>query len=196
LNHPNAVQLTLYALYLVAALWVAKLPLLYTLRSSLLVIPFVGLFALIVYLSGDMPRAGLIFCKTYVSAFAVLVCISSTPLPELVRAARLLHAPAFLVDITQLIYRYLFVVGGEFQTMRTAFLSRGGQAGRRGFQSATGMVAVLFGRAYERAAAVNNGMLSRGFTGAFPSSPKRHLGLRDAVAGTIGVSLIILVRFA
>jgi cobalt/nickel transport system permease protein len=196
LKHPNAAQLTLYVLYLVVVLWLSKLPFLRTLRSSLLVVPFVGLFGLILWVSGDMSRALVIFCKTYLSAFAVLLCIISTPLPELVRAAQFLRAPAFLVDITQLIYRYLFVVGGEFQVMRTAFRSRGGQAGKRTFQSASGMVAVLFGRAYERAAAVNNAMLSRGFTGVFPGAPKRHLRMGDTAGAAIGLVLIVLVRFA
>lgn len=47
------------------------MPVLYTPRKSVVVIPFVGLFALVVYVSGDILRAGLMLCKTYISGFAI-----------------------------------------------------------------------------------------------------------------------------
>lgn len=165
------------------------------LRISLIVVPFVGLFALVIYLSGDLARAVLILSKSYLSALAVMACVASTPLPKLVQAARSLYVPAFLVEVTQLIYRYLFVLGSEIQMMRVAFAARAGRPGRRAFQSATGMVAILFGRAFSKATAVHNAMLSRGFTGtltgSLPSAPKGS----EFLALVAGLSLVLAVHF-
>ena len=193
LKNATPAQLVLCMCYLVLLMRIAKLPTLYVLRNSLLIFPFVGFFSLIIWLSGDPVRALVIVCKSYLSALAVMVCIASTPLPELVHAARSLRAPAFLVDLTQLVYRYLFVLGGEIRTMRIAFLARGGRRGNLGLQSATGMVAVLFGRAYQRAAAVNNAMLSRGFSGIFPAPVRRSMNARDLVAGFVALLLLLSV---
>jgi len=196
LKSATALQLTLYIGYLLLLMRIAKLPIVYLLRNSLLIFPFIGFFCLIIWLSGDSVRALVIVCKSYLSALAVMICIASTPLPELVHAARFLRAPAFLVDLTQLIYRYLFVLGGEIRTMRTAFLSRGGRHGKLGLQSAAGMIAVLFGRAYERAAAVNNAMLSRGFSGMFPAPARRGIDSGDVFAGIVALLLLFSVRLA
>lgn len=194
LKNATLPQLALCACYLLLVMRIANLPTLYVLRNSLLIFPFVGFFSLIIWLGGDPIRALVIVCKSYLSALAVMICIASTPLPELVQAARTLRAPAFLVDLTQLVYRYLFVLGGEIRTMRTAFLSRGGRPGNLGLQSATGMVAVLFGRAYESAAAVNNAMLSRGFSGTFPAPARPSMHARDLLAGIVALVLLLSVR--
>ena len=161
----SALQLTLAAAALVIAAWAGKLPVWRLLRVSLFVLPFVGLFSLIVYVSGDTGRALLILVKSYLSALAVLVTISSTPLPQLLAAARFFRLPALLVEVTQLIYRYIFVLSGEAQAMKTAFLARGGRPGRRALKASSGMVAVLFSRSYEKAAVIHNAMSARGFSG-------------------------------
>jgi cobalt/nickel transport system permease protein len=159
------------------------------------VIPFVGLFSLVIYLSGDLQRAVRILIKSYLSALAAMVCIASTPLPQLARAARSLYVPAFLVEVTQLVYRYLFVLTGEIQVMRVAFASRGGKAGPRAFQSASGMVAVLFGRAFEKATMVHNAMLSRGFSGVLGESLERRLRINDLLVLSAGLVVVVLVHF-
>jgi cobalt/nickel transport system permease protein len=195
LRSASGVQLFIYFAYLLMIMRSASLPLLRFLRFSLIVIPFVGIFSLLVYLGGDAHHAGLILCKSYLSALAVMVCLASTPLPLLLDAARSLYIPAFLVELTQLVYRYLFVLSGEIQVMRIAFLARGGRAGRRACKSAAGMVAVLFGRALAKAGAVHNAMLSRGFSGISTSSLERRVHTKDVAVLLAGVLMVILVHF-
>jgi len=194
-RNASAAQLSIYFIYLVLVFRAAKLPVLRMLWISLIVVPFVGLFALVIYLSGDVRRALLILTKSYLSALAVMACVSSTPLPRLVQAARSLYMPAFLVEVTQLIYRYLFVLGGEIQMMRIAFSARAGRPGRRAFQSASGMVAVLFGRAYGKATAVHSAMLSRAFTGTLNASHPSAPSMSEFVALIAGLSLVVAVHF-
>jgi cobalt/nickel transport system permease protein len=124
-----------------------------------------------------------------------MVCIASTPLPQLAQAARSLYIPAFFVEVTQLIYRYLFVLSGEIQVMRIAFTGRGGRSGRRAFQSASGMIAVLFGRAFEKASMVHNAMLSRGFSGILAGRLRRSLCTNDFLALSAGLLAVVLVHF-
>ncbi|HZS56853.1 MAG TPA: CbiQ family ECF transporter T component [Bryobacteraceae bacterium] len=195
LSKASALQLSIYLLYLVIGLWAARLPVARMLRISLVVIPFVGLFSLLIYLSGDLERAARILAKSYLSALAVMVCIASTPLPQLAQAARSLYIPAFFVEVTQLIYRYLFVLSGEIQVMRIAFTGRGGRPGKRAFQSASGMVAVLFGRAFERANMVNTAMLSRGFTGILTERLRRPLRANELLVLFGGLVTVALVHF-
>jgi cobalt/nickel transport system permease protein len=174
-------QLGASAVALLVAAWIGKLPVWRLLRASLFVLPFVGLFSLIVYVSGDTRRASLILVKSYLSALAVLVTVSSTPLPQLLAAARFFRMPALLVEVTQLIYRYIFVLSGEAQAMRTAFLARGGHPGRRALTASSGMIAVLFSRSYEKAAVIHNAMTARGFSGRLRTAEFRSIRVTETL---------------
>jgi len=191
----SAVQLAACLAALLAIAFLARLPIGRLLLASLFVFPFVGLFSLIVYLSGDLPRAFLILIKSYLSALAVLVTISSTPLPQLLSAARFFRVPALLVEVTQLIYRYFFVLSAEAQTMRTAFLARGGRPGRRALQAASGIIAVLFSRSYEKAAVLHHAMCARGFSGKFRAVEFAPVTLKEAAILAAGLALTAALHF-
>ena len=120
--------------------------------------------------------------KSYISALAVLVLVSTTPLPQLLRGLELLGAPRFLLMVAQFLYRYLFVISEEAQHMRVAARSRGGkgQSGSR-FRAAAGALAVLFSRSYARAEAIHRAMIARGFQGRFRLLTALHFGWADAV---------------
>lgn len=164
LRAPTLSQLAAAAGALIVTALAAKLPLWSVLRSSLIVFPIVGLFSLVVYLSGDSRRASLILSKSYLSALAALILVSSTPLPQLLSAARYFKVPVLLVEVTQLIYRYIFVLSAEAQAMQTAFLLRGGRPGRPALIASSGIIAGLFHRSYDKAAAIHNAMSARGFS--------------------------------
>jgi cobalt/nickel transport system permease protein len=193
LRTPSFVQLAAAAGALVTATIVAKLPVWRVLRASLVALPFVGLFSIAVYLGGDARRASLILLKSYLSACAALVIVASTPFDQLLRAARYFRVPPLLVEVTQLIYRYIFVLSGEAQVMRTAFLTRGGRPGRRALVASSGMIAVLFQRSYEKAAAIHNAMSARGFSGRLHAPTFRALTPREVVIlfGVLGFAVIL-----
>ena len=195
LRSPSLLQLFVYFACLIGIAWFAGLPILRILRMSLLVVPFVGFFSLIVYLTGDARRAWFILTKSYLSAFSVLVCISATPVPRLLSAARFFGVPPLLLEITYLIYRYLFVLGEQAHLMQTAFLSRGGGAGSRAIRASSGIVAVLFTRSYERAAMVYQSMCGRGFSGVLPRG--EFPAVRPSEWGILaaGLALVIGLHF-
>ncbi len=195
LRSPSVLQLISCLALLVAIAWAARLPALRILRTSFFVVPFVGLFSLIVYLSGDTQRACSILAKSYLSALSVLVCVSSAPLPQLLAAAQFLHVPGTLIEVTQLIYRYLFVLSAQAHVMQTAFHARAGRRGRRAIRASSGMVAVLFGRSYEKAASVHQAMCGRGFSGILTRHEFKPFQAFEVGVLTGGFTLAIALHF-
>ena len=188
---PTLFQLGSCFLVLIATTIAARLPLLRIVRISLLSVPFVGVFAIIVYLSGDPRRAWAILAKSYLSALSVLVATCSTPLPRLIAAGHYFRMPALLLEVTQVIYRYFFVISGQAHQMQTSFHARGGKPGLRALRASSGMIAVLFGRSYEKAVIVHQAMLGRGFMGRLPSPPFPRLEAADFAL--LGAGLLFAV---
>src|SRR2546425_5239974 len=100
--------------------------------------------------------------KSYLSALAVLLVVSTTPLPVLLRGLEMTGAPRFLLMVAQFLYRYLFVISEEAQHMRKAAVSRGGS-----FRAAAGALAVLFARSYKQAGEIHQATLPPGFPRRF-----------------------------
>jgi cobalt/nickel transport system permease protein len=195
LRRPSALQLAAGLAALFAIALAARLPWGKLLLRTLFVVPFIGIFALILFLSGDPWRAWGILAKSYLSILAVLLTVSTTTLPALLEAARWCRVPGMLIDITQLIYRYLFLLASHAQQMLTAFRVRGGSVGKRAFLASSGMVAVLFGRSYQQAEFTHQAMLSRGFDGKLPEITHRSWTVGDVAALVIGMAATIGLHY-
>jgi cobalt/nickel transport system permease protein len=170
---------------------IAGLPLARVLLRAGIVLLFTAIFAISFWISGDPNRALELLLKSYLSALAVLVVVSTTPMPVLLRGMEAAGIPRFLLMVTQFLYRYLFVVSEEARQMRKAILSRGG-----GFRAAAGGLATLFARSYTRAEDIHRAMLARGFSGNFRTLHTLHFQSSDA-AFLLSVSLApVAVRAA
>lgn len=196
LRQPSLVRLGSCLIVLACIAVLARLPIIRILRLSLIGVLFVGLFSLMVYLAGDSRRAWYILAKSYLSALAVLITISTAPLPKLLCAARFFHIPSFLLEVTQLIYRYLFVLRSEAARMQLAFSARAGKPGLRALQASSGMIAVLFGRSHQRAAMINQTMWARGFSGSIAPCDFAALTSSDVFTLATGLALAIALQFA
>lgn len=170
-----------YAVVLLAGIFIAKLPAAGVLARAALILPFSGAFAALSWLAGDTTRAIALLERSYLSALAVLITASTTPLERMAAAMESLGVPRFLVLVIQFLYRYLFVISEQAQHMRLAAACRGGWRGRVGFRSAAGALAVLFARSYERAESVYRSMLARGFSGRYGSAGAGRFGAMDAL---------------
>ena len=133
--------------------------------------------------------------KSYLSALTVLVGIAVTPLPDFIAAAAFFKFPPFLLGITQIVYRYVFVLAKQVKTMQIAFQARGGRKGRLATLAFSGMVAVLFGQSYRRAAVVSHAMLSRGYSGGLPSRSFPALRYQELGAVIFGLGFAIGLQF-
>jgi len=170
-----------YVAMLVAGVIAGRLPMAGVLRRAAVVLPISLTFAAISWISGEPRRAVLLMEKSYLSAWATLLLVSTTPLPQLLRGLEMLGAPGFLLMVAQFLYRYLFVIAEQAHRMRIAGLSRGGKfRPSGGFRAAARAVGVLFVRSYERAGGIHRAMISRGFEGRFRLLSQPRFGASDA----------------
>lgn len=206
--HADALRLGLtylgYVALLVAAAAASRVPVGGLLRRAALVLPFSATFALLTWISGDGARALAIAQKSFLSGFAALLLIATTPLAQLLAALEKLRVPNLLILVTQFVYRYLFVISEQAQHMRLAAQSRcgsgragrGGAAAARRFQAAAGALSVLFTRSWERADGIYRAMLARGFTGRFAPSVHPHFHAADYVFAAASVAACLAIRLA
>jgi len=122
----------------------------------------------------------------------------TTPMPEILATLRILKLPGLIIDLAEMIYRYILLVEETAVTMRRAQLSRGG-GGTPWYRQArdVGTIAgnVLI-KALDRSVRIYKAMLSRGydentvlppfFAGKIPS---RDL-LRGALMGLVLLALL------
>jgi len=195
-----ALSLALFAL-LFAGVIAARLPFAGAVARAGIVLPFSAVFAAVCWLAGDPSRGIALLLKSYLSALAVLVAVSTTPLPALIRGLEMTGAPRFLLMVAQFLYRYLFVISEEAQHMSKAARSRGATArslvgSRSRFRAAAGALAVLFARSYGRAEDIHRAMLARGFAGQFRTLGALHFRGSDACFTALASLAPVLLRIA
>lgn len=110
------------------------------------------------------------FSHTFLQCLAAVSCLyflsTSTPMTELFTALRRIHLPGFLVEIMELVYRYIFVLLEIAAQIRNAQECRLGYATlKTGFYSMGQLISNLFIRAYRQAERTYIAMESRGYTG-------------------------------
>ena len=107
-----------------------------------------------------------ILAKNSLAFLATLVLVNVTPFRKLLTAMRRLGMPQVLVATLQFMYRYLHVLADELDRMVKARRSRTfRRSGRLDWGSLTGMIGVLFVRAFERGERVHSAMIARGWDG-------------------------------
>jgi cobalt/nickel transport system permease protein len=195
-----AVGLCYFAI-LVAVTIAARLPILAALARATVVLPFTLVFAVISLAAGEPLAAATLVGKSYLSALAVLVLLSTTPMPELLHGLEHLGVPRYLLMVVQFLYRYLFVISEEAQHMRAAALAKSGSVrrvlfDRSKFGAAAGALGVLFARSYAHADGVHQAMLARGFQDHFRTLSRHAFRGADAVFLTAAVTLLAGARVA
>lgn len=89
--------------------------------------------------------------------------ILTTPFTDILAALRWFKVPALVVDLLAAMYRYVFLLFDEFQTMQSAARARGGFKDYRTGMASLGLIlAQIFMRALERAERVDQAMRVRG----------------------------------
>ena len=107
-----------------------------------------------------------IVAKNSLAFVATLLLVNVTPFRSLLGAMRRLGVPAVLVATLQFMYRYLYVLTDELDRMIKARRARTfRRSGRLDWGLLTGLIAILFLRAFERGERVHAAMLARGWDG-------------------------------
>ena len=176
----------LYFALLAGLILLSKLPPLYVLKRSLVIVPFVLMIAIFIpfFRPGEVvgsynvslwelsiTYSGLlvlwnVVIKAWLSILSLIVLSSTTKFSELLKGLEQLRMPKVMVMILSFMYRYIFVLVDEVIRMKQARDSRN-FGGKRTWQLKTigNMVGTLFLRSYERGERVYGAMVARGFDG-------------------------------
>ena len=163
-----------------------------------MVLPFSFCFALVSVLAGNRAAAAMLLVRSYLSAFAALLLIATTPMPDLIAGLEWLRAPRFLIQVMQFLYRYLIVLVEEASAMKQASLARAGSIRTLQFHQASGRRAESCSQGHGRGQqAVHRAMVSRGFEGRIPArsgGTQFQLAPRYGVLAAAAVLLIAGLR--
>jgi cobalt/nickel transport system permease protein len=179
--------------------WIVFISMLFTNGSHVLTyIPF-GSYHLYIYKEGlDLG----ILLMLRIMAAVSLACVLSfcTPMIEILETLRIFKMPSTIVDLADMMYRYIFIIEDTGKNMRHAQLSRMGYKSSWFHQiKDTAEIAVyVIIQSLDRSIRVYNAMLSRGynedsieakfFTYPVPS--------KDFRFGVIGVILLVVLIIA
>ncbi len=187
---------------------------------SLVAIPFILIALPTVFTKAGVPlfefniafltltgtREGLDFfisvlLKSWSSVTAAVVLTATTPPLRLLESLRALRVPHVLVAIVMLMYRYLFVLVSEAQSLMRARTARSAAISRKSggslvwrAKSAGGMAGSLFIRTLDRSERIYLAMLARGYDGTLRLTDTAPLGRRDIIV--LGVSLFLFAAIA
>lgn len=190
----------IYAAIVGGLVAVARLPVTFVARRTVVLIPFllVGLLLPIVgsgervdVLGVSLSEQGIwdmwnVFVKAGLGYLVAVVLAATTEIADLLRGLDALHVPRIVTSIIGFAIRYIDIVAADFGRMRIALASRG----YRGRSLATwGMyartVGSVFVRTYERGERVYLAMLSRVYTGSMPVSSVVAVPLAQWVAAAL-----------
>ena len=145
---------------------------------------------LIVY-AGGVTR-GLELASRIIGGMAVLLFFSlTTPLPELMRAARFFRCPPVLVELALIMYRYIFLLQEEGGRIRNAEKARLGFVDMRAAIHSSGILGgMLVLRTYDRAERSFASMRCRGYRGAITAVTPGRLRGFDWWALAVGILLL------
>jgi len=114
-----------------------------------------------------LQQASTLFCKAMGAVACMYFLTLNTPVTDVTMALEKLHVPRLLVELMELIYRFIFVLAETASNIRTAQDSRLGYQGFRRSVSSLGMLAsMVFLRAWRKADRIYTALESRGYTGS------------------------------
>ena len=149
-----------------------------------------------------MIRFASIVVRSWLSVQMAILLTATTSFPDLMHALRHLRIPRLLVQITALMYRYLFVLTEEASRLLRARAARsarpvsgegGGSLAWRA-RVAGNMAGNLFLRSYERSDRVHHAMLARGYRGEFRTLNPHLMRREDWTVGMLAMLFLLLLQ--
>jgi cobalt/nickel transport system permease protein len=194
----------------------SRLPIVYVLKRSLVVLPFVLLIAIFIpFLKGgevagsyniwlwqvSITYNGLmivanVLVKSWLCILALILLSSTTRLDDLLKGLRQLGMPQVMILILSFMYRYIFVLVDEAMRIQQARNSRNfGGSWLHHVKTIGHMVGTLFIRSYERGERIYAAMLARGFDGQTRTLYKLRFKQADAYFSAAFSLLLVLPYF-
>ena len=178
---------------------------LYRMRLILPLVLFVGIFnpffdrIPVATLGGITVTGGMISMLTLLikGLYAVLsayILIATTSIEDICGALRILHVPKIVIMVVLLIDRYFIIMGEEAGRISDAYSLRAPSQKGIHYKAWGTLVGQWLLRSMDRATAVYDSMLLRGFNGDFSLSVKRPT-LSDILYPVIFITVFLLMRY-
>ena len=216
LTDPSAVIVfAAYGAIIFTLILISQVPLGYTLKRSLVVIPFVLAITIFVpffkkgqviggYSLGalrlNLTYDGLmvlwnVLVKSYLSVLCMILLTSTTRYAHLLRGLGKLKCPALIVMVLSFMYRYIFLFEDELDKMMQAKAART-IGGSRWFhtKALANILGNLFVRSYERGESVYLAMCARGFDGEIRTMNELKMVRRDFLFSIIMISVLAGIK--
>jgi cobalt/nickel transport system permease protein len=205
----------IYFCMIAVMLVLSKLPLLYVLKRSLVIFPFVLLIAVFIPFFKEGQVAGSyniwlwqisityngllilanVVVKSWLCILALILLSSTTKLDDLLKGLGHLGIPQVMILIVSFMYRYIFVLVDEVMRLQQARQSRNFGGSRLHHIKTIGhMVGTLFIRSYERGERIYAAMLARGFDGQVRTLHKLSFRQADAYFSA-AFSLVLILPY-
>ncbi len=146
-----------------------------------------------------VTQAGLYQAATLATRIAACVTclffvIFTTPVPQLLQVMQRLRIPSLVIEITLIMYRFVFLLEETAAEMMVAQRARGGYVSFSGKLRDVAMLTVrLFIKTMHRYRGLSHGLIARGFTDDLGLAPDRAQPLpkRFLLEGLLGAMLLI-----
>lgn len=176
--------------------WLVFLTVLFTQGGHPLFVIDLKFLTLTAWREGAM-KGLLLFTRIMAAVTLATLLAFSTPMIEILETLRLCRIPGTIIDIADMMYRYIFIIQDTAHTMHRAQLSRMGNKGSWAHRVAdTGSIACnILIKSVDRSTRIYQAMLSRGYTEnttemQFFSQP---IPVRDKLIGCASVAGMLLL---
>jgi cobalt/nickel transport system permease protein len=199
----------------------ANLGLGFSLKRSIIILPFVLVAASAIFSPQGQPLAvwdlgfitlvptdvGLIrfasiLVRSWLSVQMAILLVATTQFPDLIHALEHLKLPRTLTTIIAFLFRYLFILTNEVyrilrareaRSARLPSIRGGGSLGWR-IKMTGSMAGQLFTRSYERSDRIYQAMISRGYAGHIRTLNPHQIQSQDRLILGISAGVLALIQ--
>ena len=199
----NLLEFAIYGLIIASLVIISRIPPLFILKRSLMIIPFIVLISLFLLFdrtglsaeySGEVLFRGIVI-KSYLAIVVLTLLSSTSTFPSLLQGLQRLKISKVFILLLSFMYRYIFILVDEAMRITRGKRSREFGAGKwRQIKSTASLIGILFIRTYERGERVYSAMCSRGFDGTIRTLNTIRLRMAETLVGFALVTIIILVK--
>jgi cobalt/nickel transport system permease protein len=191
-------QFVAYFIIIFIVLLITRVPIIYVLKRTLIIIPFVLLVGIFIpFFKEDQIGGGYnlgflrlsysglwifwnVLIKSWLTVLAMTILSTTTKFSFLLRGLEVLYIPKILIILLSFMYRYIFILLDEVQRIEQTWKSRyfGGRYLRQ-MKIFGNIIGSFFVRAYERGERVYQSMCARGFEGKIYTLNKFKFSIYD-----------------
>ncbi len=199
----NLLEFAFYGVIIASLVIVSRVPPLFILKRSLMIIPFIVLISLFLLFdrtglsaeySGGFLFRGIVI-KSYLAILVLTLLSSTTPFPSILQGLQRLKISKVFILLLSFMYRYIYILVDEAMRLTRGKRSREFGAGKwRQIKSTAPLIGILFIRTYERGEMVYSAMCSRGFDGTIRTLNTIRLRMAETMVGLALITIIVLVK--